>query len=204
MNKVRIVLAFALVLMLSPLAMSAPESSQLGPYAVTFNLNTDLKYEVTELEPGVVESVSINALQISTDNTTGATVVIREFNEPIDATLMPQKQIAAMSAALNGYNVTSVDDISIDGNEGFMVSAVPTSYNTIVPADITRYEAVYWLDSEKCECGPVSVGTTSVTITSTYSEDVTMSLINNLQIVKVEAAAAAASAAAGEQQIPPD
>jgi len=176
--------------MLSSLAISAPESRQLGDYAVTFDLNTNLNYEVTVLEPAVTESVTITPLQISTDNTTGATVIISEYNEPIDATLMPQKQISVLTAALNLYNVTSVDDITVDGKEGFMVSAVPASFNTMVPADLTRYEAVYWLDSEKCECGPVSVGTTSVTITSTYPEDVTMNLINSLQIVKSGAAAA--------------
>ena len=186
----RIVLAIALVLMLSSLAISAPESRQLGDYAVTFDLNTNLNYEVTVLEPAVTESVTITPLQISTDNTTEATVIISEYNEPIDATLMPQKQISVLTAALNLYNVTSVDDITVDGKEGFMVSAVPASFNTMVPADLTRYEAVYWLDSEKCECGPVSVGTTSVTITSTYPEDVTMNLINSLQIVKSGAAAA--------------
>jgi hypothetical protein len=61
----------------------------------------------------------------------------------------------------------------------------------MVPADLNRYEAVYWLDSVQCDCGPVSVGTTRVGITSTYPEDVTMNLINSLRIVKGEAVAAA-------------
>ncbi|HON35479.1 MAG TPA: hypothetical protein PLY52_04110 [Methanothrix sp.] len=191
MNRVRIVLAVALVLMLSSLAMSAPESSQLGPYGITFDLNTDLGYTVTEQEPQVMESATIYLLQISTDNTTGANVIINQFNELVDATLAPQKQISIMAAAFSGYNVTSLDDIIIDGKEGYVVSAVPSSFNTMVPADLNRYEAIYWLDSAKCDCGPVSVGTTSVGITSTYPEDVTMNLINSLRIVKGEAVAAA-------------
>jgi hypothetical protein len=190
-NRVRIVLAVALVLMLSSLAMSAPESSQLGPYGITFDLNTDLGYTVTELEPQVMESSTIYVLQISTDNTTGANVVINQFNGLIDATFAPQKQISIMEAALNLYNVTSLDDIIIDEREGYIISAIPASFNTMVPADLNRYEAVYWLDSVQCDCGPVSVGTTRVGITSTYPEDVTMNLINSLRIVKGEAVAAA-------------
>ncbi len=150
--------------MLSSLATAAPESHQLGPYVVNFDMNTDLQYEVAELEPNVAESATTYVLQASADNTTWVSVIISEYNEPIDATLVPQKQISALTALLNLYNVTSVDDITIDGKEGFMVSAVPNSYNEMAPAGITRYEVVYWLDGEKCECGPVSVGKTSVSI----------------------------------------
>ena len=185
--------------MLSSLATAAPESHQLGPYVVNFDMNTDLQYEVAELEPNVAESATVYVLQASVDNTTGASLIISEYKELIDATIVPQMQISMLSARLGGYNVTSVDDVTIDGKEGFMVSAVPNSYSEKIPEGITRYEVVYWLDGEKCECGPVSVGKTSVTIASTYAEEVTMNLINNLQIVKVEAAAAA-----GEQQLPPD
>ena len=60
--------------------------------------------------------------------------------------------------------------------------------------------SAWFLNSEECECGPVSVGTTSVAISSTYPEDVTMNLIHSLKIVKGEAAAAVA----GEQVLPPE
>lgn len=199
MNKVRMVLAFALVLMLSSLAMSAPESSQLGPYAVTFDMNTDLRYQVVPMEPVEDDFAMIYVLQIATDNNTGASVVIRDNKELIDSTLAPQKTITALTATLSGFNVTSLDDIAIDGKEGYLVKSVPFPYNTNVPADSTLIEAVYWLDSEKCDCGPVSVGTTSVGVSSSYPEDVTMSLINSLKIVKGEAAAAA-----GDQVLPPE
>lgn len=183
----RTILAFALVLMLSSLATAAPESHQLGPYVVNFDMNTDLQYKVAELEPSVAESATIYTLQASVDNTTGASLFISEYNELIDATIVPQKQISILSAMLGGYNVTSVDDITVDGKEGFMVSAVPMSGNTMVPADITRYEVVYWLDSVKCDIGPVWAGKTSVSIMSTFPEDVTMNLVNSLQVAKGEA-----------------
>jgi len=197
---VRTILAFALVLMLSSLATAAPESHQLGPYVVNFDMNTDLQYEVAELEPNVAESATVYVLQASVDNTTGASLIISEYKELIDATIVPQMQISMLSARLGGYNVTSVDDVTIDGKEGFMVSAVPTSYSEMIPEGITRYEVVYWLDGEKCECGPVSVGKTSVSILSTFPEDVTMNLVNSLQVAKGEATAEGESG----QVLPPE
>ena len=196
----RTILAFALVLMLSSLATAAPESHQLGPYVVNFDMNTDLQYEVAELEPNVAESATVYVLQASVDNTTGASLIISEYKELIDATIVPQMQISMLSARLGGYNVTSVDDVTIDGKEGFMVSAVPTSYSEMIPEGITRYEVVYWLDGEKCECGPVSVGKTSVSILSTFPEDVTMNLVNSLQVAKGEATAEGESG----QVLPPE
>ena len=67
------------------------------------------------------------------------------------------------------------------------------------------YRAMYWLDSQGCECGPVSVGKTSVIITSTFPQDVTESLLSSLQIVKGEAAASAqpAPTTQGGQILPP-
>jgi hypothetical protein len=198
---VRTVLAFALLLMLSSLATSAPESSQLGPYAVTFDMNTEMQYEVIPLEVGESDAATYYGLQVVTDNSTGARVVITENKELIDSTIAPQKTITVLNAAVNGFNVTSLEDTVIDGMEGYVASGVPFPQITSIPADTQIFEAVYWLDSEECECGPVSVGTTSVAISSTYPEDVTMNLINSLKIVKGEAAAAAV---AGEQVLPPE
>lgn len=66
----RTVLAFALVLMLSSLAISAPESSQLGPYAVTLDMNTEMQYEVIPLEAGESDAAAFYGLQVVTDNST--------------------------------------------------------------------------------------------------------------------------------------
>ncbi|MGB4696370.1 MAG: hypothetical protein WBH08_00810, partial [Methanothrix sp.] len=166
----RTVLAFALLLMLSSLATSAPESSQLGPYAVTFDMNTEMQYEVIPLEVGESDAATYYGLQVVTDNSTGARVVITENKELIDSTIAPQKTITVLNAAVNGFNVTSLEDTVIDGMEGYVASGVPFPQITSIPADTQIFEAVYWLDSEECECGPVSVGTTSVAISSTYPE----------------------------------
>lgn len=183
----RIVLAFAIVLMLSSMALAAPESTQVGPYTAAFDLNTDQNYDIVPMETGEAETLTLYGFQIITDNTSRASVSIRENREPIDTTLDPQKQLSIFANTLAGFNVTSINDITIDGKDGYMLSLVPYPNNPNVPADTRLYEAVYWLDSVECECGPVSVGTTAIGITSSYPEDVTMNLINSLVVTKGEA-----------------
>ena len=110
-----------------------------------------------------------------------------------------------MGMALKYFNTTSVVDKIIGGKEGFLISGVPIPENTMAPADARLFNALYWMDSQGCECGPVSVGTTSVDVISSYSEDITESLLSSLQIVKGEAAASAqpAPTAQGGQVLPP-
>jgi hypothetical protein len=139
-------------------------------------------------------------MQIFTDNTTKARILISQYQSPIDSTLGVYKQLTAMGVALNGFNATSAEDKMIDGKKGFLIQSVPYSGNTMVPADAKLFQALYWMDSQDCECGPVSVGTTSVDITSSYPQDVTESLLSSLQVVKGEAAAPAQ----GGQVLPPN
>ena len=201
-------IAIALVLMLSSLALAAPESSQLGPYVVTFDMNTDSQHELRVMEPVQTPSADIYGIpsatnygmQIFTDNATNAVLTIRELASPMDSTLGQFKQLLNMQAALAYFNVTNVEDRTIDGNDGFLLTSQPVPENTAVPAEVRLYRASYWMDSTKCECGPVSVGTTRIDITSSYPLDVTESLLSSLHVVKGQAAA---PAAAVSQDMPP-
>ena len=107
------------------------------------------------------------------------------------------KTLNTMSLMLQGLNSTNVQDMTIDGKDGFMITAEPFEAAEGAPANV--YKAVYWLDSE--DFGPVSAGTTSVTITSTYPLDVTEGLLSSLKVVKGEASTA--SPATDGQVLPP-
>jgi hypothetical protein len=135
------------------------------------------------------------------DNSTYASIGITEYAEPTDATLMVFKSMLPMSMMLRGLNVTNVEEMTIDGKEGFLVTSNPLE--AIAGAPSMVYRAMYWLDSQGCECGPLSVGKTSIVVTSTYPLDVTQSLLSSLQIVKGEAAPMAAPSAQGGQVMPP-
>ncbi len=154
-NYVKLLIAIASVLMLSSLALAAPESSQLGPYAVSFDMNTDLQHELRVMEPLQTPAADIYGIpsatnygmQIFTDNATNAVVTIKEFASPTDSTLGPYKQMLLLQAALNYFNVTNVEDRTIDGNDGFLLTSQPIPENTAVPADVRLYRASYWTDS---------------------------------------------------------
>jgi hypothetical protein len=201
---VKLLLAIALVLMLSTLAVAVPESSQLGPYVVTFDMNTNSQHQLIVGQPMQTPTATVYGMQIFTDNTTKAVLVVSQYTNATDSTLGLYKQLSAMDIALNLFNVTNVADRTIDGKDGYMLSSEPIPQNTRVPAGTKLFRASYWMDSTKCPCGPVSVGTTSVDITSSYPQDVTENLLNSLHVVKGQATAAAApTAASGSQDMPP-
>jgi hypothetical protein len=174
-------LATVAVLMLSALAIAVPGNQQLGPYTVSFDVNAD--YQIQDVEP--IETDQANAYQmiIFTDNTTSASISVTEYKALTDATLDVHKSLMPMNMILQGLNVTSVEDKTIDGKDGFLVSSVPYVAADAAQPNFDVYRAMYWLDSQGCECGPVSVGKTSVIVTSTYPMDVTEGLLNSLHLV---------------------
>lgn len=86
------------------------------------------------------------------------------------------------SMITRGINATGPMNQTIDGKSGFLVSGAPFAGSSL-PAGLKFYQAQYWLDSKQCECGPVFVGRTSVDITSTYPQDVTMNLLKSINVV---------------------
>ena len=188
-----------MMLMLSAIAIAVPDSQQLGPYVVSFDLNAN--YQVQNAQPVEMETANAYQMGLFVDNSTYATIGITEYVQQTDATLMVFKSMLPMSMMLQGLNVTNVEDLMIDEKEGFIVTSDP--FEAVAGAPSQVYKAMYWLDSQDCECGPVSVGKTSVVITSTYPLDVTQSLLSSLQIVKGEVATAAAPSAQGGQILPP-
>jgi hypothetical protein len=197
---VKLLLAAALMLMLSSLALAASETEQLGPYTVTFDMNTPMQYQVQVQEPIETPYSTIYSLRISTDNTTGAGIGITEYKDKTDATLSVAKQLIVMDMALRGINVTAApEDLTIDGRNGFLIAGEPVSEAANAPQQPAKlFRAGYWLDSVDCECGPVSVGNVNVGISSSYPEDVTRNLVNTL---RVTAGQAPVQAMAGQQQM---
>jgi hypothetical protein len=185
---VKLLLAATLVLMLSAMAIAVPDNQQLGPYTVSFDMNAN--YQAQNAQPIETETANAYQMRLFVDNSTFAVIGITEYAEPTDTTLQVHKNLMPMNMIIReGLNATNVEDKTIDGKEGFLVTSVP--FQTDVGAPSTVYRAMYWLDSQDCECGPVSVGKTSVIITSTFPLDVTESLLSSLQVVKGEAAASA-------------
>jgi hypothetical protein len=198
---VKLLIAAALVLMLSAAALAVPDSKQVGPYTVSFDMNAQYLPQIGE--PMETEAANAYSIRLFQDNSTFSIIGITEYAQPTDATLRVHEKLMAMSMALyEGLNVTAMDEKSIDGKNGFIFTSEP--FQDVPDAPSAVYKALYWLDSQDCECGPVSVGTTSVTITSTYPLDVTNGLLSSLHIEKGMAATQPeAQPQTGGQILPP-
>jgi len=194
----KLLIGATIVLMLSSMAIAMPDSQQLGPYTVSFDLNAN--YEAQNAQPVETEAANAYQMRLFVDNSTFAVIGITEYADLTDTTMQVHKSLMPMNMIIReGLNATNVEDMTIDGKEGFLVTSMP--FEAIAGAPSTVYRAMYWLDSQGCECGPVSVGQTSVIVTSTFPLDVTEGLLSSLQVVKGEAAAPAM--AQGGQILPP-
>jgi hypothetical protein len=181
-NSVRLSIAAILMLMLSSATLAAPEMHQLGPYSVSFNMNTDMSYQIQTEDPAVYPFVTIYPLVIKTDNTTGASISITQYNNLTSSILGVNVEIAALRMALRGINVTAPEKMVIDNRNGFLLSGMPFTGMGNATSGFMFYQAQYWLDSKDCECGPVSVGTVLVNIASTYPQNVTESLLSSIHV----------------------
>ena len=171
-----------LMLLLSSAALAAPEMHQLGPYTVSFNLNTSLSYQIQPQNPMIYPSATIYPLVISTNNTTGASISIIQYNNLTTSTLGENEETAGLRMALRGINVTAPEKMTIDKMNGFRLSGMPFAGMGNASSGSMFYQAQYWLDSKDCACGPVSVGTVLVNIASTYPENVTESLLRSIHV----------------------
>jgi hypothetical protein len=185
---VRFVLAAVLVLMLSSLALAAPETHQLGPFTVSFDMNTNTKYQIEAPASQGDASATTYPLVVKTDNATFSVIRIIEYKNPVDSTLQMQGALSFYKMIAGGLNATVPQNVTIDGINGFLISGVPFP-GANAPAGYKVYQAQYWLDKKSCECGAVTVGMTSVDIASSYPQDVTMNLLNSLKVEKTGEAA---------------
>ncbi len=183
MKMAKLLLVAILVLILSATALAVPDSQKLGPYLVSFDINST--YQPLIAPPIEMDTVNIYQMRLFIDNTTFATIGIAEYAEPQDATPKVHKTLMPMQMIIQeGLNASIAEDKIIDGKDGFLVISEPFVTDKTTPNIV--YKAMYWLDSKSCGCEPLSVGKTNVLITSTFPEDLTESLLSSLHIVKSE------------------
>jgi hypothetical protein len=178
----RLSIAAILCLLLSSAAQAAPEEHQLGPYMVSFDMNTSLSYQIQTQDPVIYPTATVYPLVITTNNTTGASISITQYNNLSTSTLEVKEETAGLRMALSGINVTAPKKMLIDSMNGFLLSGMPFPGMGNAPSGSMFYQAQYWLDSKDCECGPVSVGTVLVNIVSTYPQNVTESLLSSIHV----------------------
>jgi len=168
--------------MLSFSASAATENATTGPYVVSFDLNSSSKYSIQSGMPVKEDIRTAYPLLISINNSTEVQITIFEYNGLVDSTPDLWQTINSQGLARLGLkNITLAAEMVIDGMPAYGLSGKDDVNKTL-------YSAYYWLDSNDCECGPVSVGKTNIVITSTLPLDVTGDLLDTMHVSKAMAA----------------
>jgi hypothetical protein len=185
--KLYAVLGMILFLAAASVASAATEKISAGPFEVSFDLNTTENHTVEALGPAQTNTSTGYTVMIDFAGKSTVGIYISELNEVDDATLKSLKNVLASK-------VTDDPDASvyigtIDGREGVIGFGLPIFDENLQRIENeTSFEYVYWLDSEKCECGPVYVGKTQVRAIgpwiSEWDDAVARSLQDSLKITK--------------------
>ncbi|OPY50395.1 MAG: hypothetical protein A4E49_02757 [Methanosaeta sp. PtaU1.Bin112] len=185
--KISAVLGMIFFLAAVSLASADTEKISAGPFEVSFDLNTTENHTVEALGPAETnESIGYTVMiDFAGKSTVG--IYISKANEVEDASLNSLKEVLA--SKLTDDPDASVEIGTIDGKDGVIGFGLPIyDENLLKIENETSFEYVYWLDSEKCECGPVYVGKTQVRVVgpwiSEWDDAIAISLLDSLKITE--------------------
>lgn|GEM_PF-1468363 len=179
----RLLLASAMLLILSALAFAEPEEVSAGPYNISFDLNTTMDYNVT-LYPEIEDNDSSwYHLSIVFDNETKADVGVSAHKDwqyaEWPCTYWKNLYLKAAKAAGEVRN-GSESYATIDGSEGYIIRQ-----EVIRPSDskvINGTIAEYWLDAEEIEGYGIMVAKSEVEMISLLPENLTENLLNTIHV----------------------
>jgi hypothetical protein len=174
---VRLVFILVFMMILASFASAAVEKTSTGPFNVSFDLNTTMNHNVGVEPIFNIPEYTVYRVSIATNNSSRAEIGIVEFTNLTDSTLILSKNFETLKMiTVRGYpNNVSAFDLKIEGKDGFLITALNGLGQRL-------YHALYWLDSKDCECGPVSLGTITVGVISSYPPDITKNLIDTLHV----------------------
>jgi hypothetical protein len=177
-NLVRLLLALLAAVTLAITASALQEKVTTGPYSVSFDMNATLNYTVESLDPVEEDDRTEYQLTINANDSTKAKIFIAEYKDLVDSTEEMWQTVNRQHLESIGLNnITLASEMVIDGMPAFGLVGKDI-------ANTTLYSAYYWLDSNTCECGPVSVGKTVVAIMSVLPLNITGQFMDTLHIEK--------------------
>ncbi len=177
----RVHLIIVLVMMLAEIGptLAAHESGKLGPYTVSFDMNTTSKYEVV-VDPSTSGATSDGAkftrYYLSVDGDDGyASIILTGYEKNMSAGIDANKDIVTSAITALGGTDSKINPstVGVDGHQAVLGSCkYPTG------------EAIY-IASYSPDAVPLNgtyIGKTDCRFVSTYSWDVTRNMLGTLHI----------------------
>jgi hypothetical protein len=175
----KVLYALILTILLAAGASAKTEELSVGPYDVSFDLNTTMEYNVSSQWD---EANTTSTIDIKFTNDTLATIAV--INKTIWECSDLTPDLRYLNLALN-YDLAlgnlkdgDLSEITIDGKPG--ISAVETyeKDGQLFNATIAKY----WLDSKVIENYNISVGMTKVEIIAKFPMNLSENLLNTIQV----------------------
>jgi hypothetical protein len=180
--KVRLVLIA--MLMLVALASAKPEEVSVGPYNVSFDLNTTTNYTATPDYQMNADNSSSGTIRIQSGNDTLALIGITNFNTWQYAGFTRSDYLYMDLALKTDENVLqgNVTQGLIDGKTGLIVTQtrLQPSDNSTIDSMI----AIYWPDSQEIAEYGIPVAKTKVEIVANMPGILAESLLGSIHVAK--------------------
>lgn len=163
------------------MASASPSRIVVGPYNITFDLNTPKDYTLEVMPPLEENNYTAYTALINVVNETKAGIYIWDLKAPVDATITTIEKV--YKGQTHDIPNASVEIGKIDGKDGIIAYYLDQQYRQVVLG-------LYWLDSKKIDNGPLATGSIEVRLvsilprSSTDGMAIAKSLINTLHIEK--------------------
>ncbi len=179
----KLLLAFTALIILTALAFADPDEISAGPYNVSFDLDTEMEYNVT-LHPEVEDNESSwYHIDIMFEDGSEAAIGVTTYKEwqPADFPCVYWENMYLQAAKAAGeIQNGSASEATIDGNAGYII------HQEILMPDtgkvVNSAIAEYWLDAEEIEGYGLLAAKTQVEMISLLPENLTEDLIGTIHV----------------------
>jgi hypothetical protein len=175
----KILYALILMVLLAAGASAKTEETSVGPYSVSFDLNTTMEYNVSSQWD---EANTTSRIDIKFTNDTQAAIAV--INETVWECSDLSPDLRYLNLALNyekAIGTITDGDLSkiiIDDKPGLEVTETYDKDGKVFNSTIAKY----WLDSKVIENYNISVGMTKVEILAKFPANLSENLLSTIQV----------------------
>ena len=175
----KILYALILMVLLAAGASAKTEEISVGPYNVSFDLNTSMEYNVSSQWD---EANATSMIDIKFTNDTKAVIAV--INETVwqCSDLSPDLRYLNLAMnyekALGTITDGDLSEMIIDGKPGLVATETYEKDGKVFNSTIGKY----WLDSRVIENYNISVGMTTVEILAKFPMNLSENLLNTIQV----------------------